>query len=86
MFIDGLSEHEKHQLAIHLREHDHTPFMVIKHAHAATQCERRGLDVHPIDGKYLTLLDEAIALLYGKKRVGPGLAYTPAQSSQHKLA
>ncbi|GGX41131.1 hypothetical protein [Saccharospirillum salsuginis] len=75
MFIDGLSDSEKHNLAQYLREQEHTPFMVIKHAHAAAQCERRGLDIHPIDLKYLKVLDLAIESLYGKQRVGPGLAY-----------
>ncbi|PTY35900.1 hypothetical protein BGP77_00805 [Saccharospirillum sp. MSK14-1] len=86
MFIDGLTEHEKHQLAIHLREHDHTPFMVIKHAHAASQCEKRGIEVHPIDRKYLNLLDEAIASLYEKYRQGPGLSYSIHQSTRRGLA
>ncbi len=75
MFIDGLTDSEKHQLALYLREQEHTPFMVIKHAHAAAQCERRGVDIHPIDLKYLKLLDQAIEALHGKQRVGPGLAY-----------
>lgn len=75
MFIDGLTEREKRQLAVHLREQEHTPFMVIKHAHAAAQCERRGLDVHPIDLKYLKMLDTIIETLHGKQRVGPGLVY-----------
>lgn len=75
MFIDGLSDFEKHKLALHLREREHTPFMVIKHAYAAAQCERRGVDIHPIDLKYLKLLDQAIEALYGKFRVGPGLFY-----------
>lgn len=86
MFIDGLTEHEQHQLAIHLREHDHTPFMVIKHAHAASQCERRGLDVHPIDGKYLKLLDETIASLYDKHRKGPDLLYAIRQANHRDTA
>lgn len=84
MFIDGLTENEKHQLAIHLREHDHTPFMVIKHAHAAVQCEKRGVEVHPIDGKYLDLLDAAIASLYDKYRSGPVLEYAMAQTSNRR--
>ncbi|WP_108124914.1 hypothetical protein [Saccharospirillum mangrovi] len=84
MFIDGLTESEKHQLAIHLREHDHTPFMVIKHAHAAVQCKKRGLEVHPIDGKYLDLLDNTIAHLYDKRRTGPALVYTQPQTNSHR--
>jgi hypothetical protein len=75
MFIDGLSEQEKQQLALYLRERDHTPFMVIKHAYAAAQCQRRGIDIHPIDMKYLVLLDEAIAALYDKHRIGSALIY-----------
>lgn len=75
MFIEGLTEKEKHRLAVYLREHEHTPFMVIKHAHAAAQCEKRGLHIHPTDGRYLQLLDNAISTLYNKKRTGPGLCY-----------
>jgi len=86
MFIDGLTEHEKHQLAVHLREHDHTPFMVIKHAHAAIECEKRGMEIHPIDGKYLKLLDEIIASLYNKHRQGPDLHYAIRQSKQRNRA
>ncbi|MFG1496206.1 hypothetical protein ABMA57_06175 [Saccharospirillum sp. HFRX-1] len=86
MFIDGLTEHEKRQLAIHLREHDHTPFMVIKHAHAASECAKRGMEIHPIDGKYLQLLDETIASLYDKHRKGSGLHYAIGQSKRRDLA
>lgn len=86
MFIDGLTEHEKQQLAIHLREHDHTPFMVIKHAYAATQCEKRGMEIHPTDGKYLKLLDETIASLYDKHRQGPDLNYAIGQSKRRDRA
>lgn len=84
MFIDGLSDTEKRELALHLREHEHTPFMVIKHAYAAAQCERRGVDIHPIDLKYLKLLDQAIASLFAKERVGPGLVYDEARSHSSK--
>lgn len=87
MFIDGLTEPEKHQLALHLRESEHTPFMVIKHAYAAAQCEQRGLDIHPIDWKYLMLLDEAIEALHGKQRIGPGLNYDePRTRADQNLA
>lgn len=84
MFIDGLTDSEKHQLALHLREHEHTPFMVIKHAYAAAQCERRGLDIHPIDLKYLKLLDRAIETLHGKLRMGPGLFYDEPRTKAGK--
>lgn len=86
MFIDGLTEHEKHQLAIHLRERDHTPFMVIKHAHAALECEKRGMEIHPTDGKYLQLLDEIIASLYDKHRQGPDLNYGIGQTNRRDRA
>lgn len=79
MFIDGLTEQEKHQVAIHLREHAHTPFMVVKHAHAASQCKKRGIEVHAIDSKYLQLLDDTIAQLHNKHRQGPGLNYRVRQ-------
>ncbi|MEX1214204.1 hypothetical protein [Saccharospirillum sp.] len=75
MFIDGLTEPEKQKLAVYLRERDHTPFMVIKHAYAAVQCQRRGVDIHPIDFKYLMLLDEAITELHDKYRIGSALIY-----------
>jgi len=84
MFIDGLTDSEKHNLALYLREQEHTAFMVIKHAYAAAQCERRGLDVHPIDLKYLKVLDQAIESLYGKRRVGPGLAYDEPRTQADK--
>lgn len=80
MFIDGLSDTEKHQLALHLRDREHTPFMVIKHAAAAAQCERRGVDIHPIDLKYLKLLDQTIEALFGKHRTGSALVYDEART------
>lgn len=87
MFIDGLTEQEKQQLAVYLRERDHTPFMVIKHAYAAAQCQRRHMDIHPIDLKYLTLLDEAIAELHGKCRIGSALIYDePGTEADQDLA
>jgi hypothetical protein len=84
MFIDGLTEKEKQALALYLRQQDHTPFMVIKHAYAATQCERRGVDIHPIDLKYLILLDEAIAALYNKHRIGSALIYDEPRTQTGK--
>lgn len=80
MFIDGLTESEKHQLAVHLREREHTAFLVIKHARAAVQCMQREKDVHAIDQKYLDLLDSAIQHLFNKVRQGPHLAYDDAVS------
>ncbi|MHA7880334.1 MAG: hypothetical protein ACX931_11105 [Saccharospirillum sp.] len=84
MFIDGLTDTEKHQLAVHLREQEHTAFLVIKHARAAVQCMQRDKNVHPIDLKYLELLDAAIEQLFNKVRPGPSLFYTDAgaQSDQ----
>jgi len=78
MFIDGLSEQEKKLLPLHLRTLEHLPFMVIKHATAAVQCERRGTDIHPIDLKYLAILDDAIATLFDKHRMGSTLIYDKA--------
>lgn len=84
MFIDGLTESEKHQLALHLREREHTAFLVIKHARAAVQCIQREKEVHPIDQKYLDLLDDAIEQLFNKVRRGPHLQYdeTASQADQ----
>lgn len=80
MFIDGLTDSEKHQLAVHLREREHTAFLVIKHARAAVKCLQIEKDVHFIDQKYLTLLDETIEQLFNKVRVGPHLHYDEASS------
>lgn len=86
MFIDGLTESEKHQLAVYLREREHTAFLVIKHARAAIQCMQREKDVHPIDQKYLDLLDSTIKELFNKVRRSPHLHYDDAvaESSQNR--
>lgn len=86
MFIDGLTESEKHQLAVYLREREHTAFLVIKHARAAVQCMQREKDVHPVDQKYLDLLDHTVEELFNKERRSPHLHYDDAatESSQNR--
>lgn len=68
MFIDGLTDWEKRRLALTLKERGYTAFMVIKHAKAAVLSTQRGRSIHPIDQKYLDLLDVTVEELYGYHR------------------
>jgi hypothetical protein len=79
MFIDGLSDWEKRRLALVLKDHGYTAFLVIKHATAAALSAKRNRPVNPVDEKYLDLLDKTVEELYGYQRMPGSLQYaTPA--------
>ncbi|TXR54269.1 hypothetical protein [Reinekea thalattae] len=82
MFIEGLSDTEKRQLAVTLRERGHIAFMAIKHAVAAMLSQKRGGPINEVDQAYLRLVDNTIEELFGYQRQTGELYYmAPEQTA-----